>query len=102
MAVNTLENASGRSQAAVKAQTAPLLAPPIALSLPIFESIIALPSVVFFFSTYGKISSKMNFTYVSPKPSNSKLRLNLSNASSGFEAFMRPCITNTPIVIEYD
>jgi hypothetical protein len=50
MVLNTLEYASGRSQAAVKAPTAPLLAPPMALSFPDFDKMITLPSVVLSFN----------------------------------------------------
>ena len=49
----------GRSHAAVKAQTAPLLDPPMARSLPFFDKCIARPSLVFCFSTSSKISSRI-------------------------------------------
>ena len=42
--LKTRRNASGRSQAAVKAQIAPLLAPPMARSLPSRDSLIGRPS----------------------------------------------------------
>ena len=46
MALKTRRNESGRSQAAVKAQIAPLLAPPMARSFGSFESRIGRPSAV--------------------------------------------------------
>lgn len=46
-ALNTRRNASGRSQAAVKAQIPPLLAPAMARSLGFFEKFNKRPSVVF-------------------------------------------------------
>src|SRR5688500_11626690 len=55
--LNTRLNASDRSQAAVKAQIAPLLEPPIARSFADFESLIARPSLVVFVSSAGSNSS---------------------------------------------
>ena len=52
----------GRSQAAVNAQIAPLLAPPIARSFGSFERRIARPSDAFFLSTSGNSSSSRKRT----------------------------------------
>jgi hypothetical protein len=62
IALKTRLKASGRSQAAVNAQIAPLLDPPMALSLAFRESRIGLPSEVFLVSTSGKISFSRNRT----------------------------------------
>ena len=61
MAENTREKASGRSQAAVKAQIAPEELPAMARSLPFFESRIARPSAVFFFLLLGRGIQKYCF-----------------------------------------
>ena len=57
MALKTRRNESGRSQAAVKAQIAPLLAPAMARSFGSFESRIGRPSAAVFVSTSGSSSS---------------------------------------------
>ena len=60
--LKTRRKESGRSQAAVNAAIAPLLAPAMQRSLPSFDSRIARPSAVFLVSTSGKSSSSRNRT----------------------------------------
>ena len=58
--LNTRENPSGRSQAAVKAAIAPLEVPPMERSAARFESTILRPSAVACVSTNGSSSSSRN------------------------------------------
>jgi hypothetical protein len=60
IALNTRRKESGRSQAAVNAQIAPLLLPAMQRSLPSLEILIARPSAVFLVSTSGRIYSSTN------------------------------------------
>jgi hypothetical protein len=88
--LNTRRNASGRSQATVKAQIAPELAPPIAQSFGSVETL-------YFRRTSGSTSSRRKRAYRSPMLSYSKLRLNRGSAP-GFAAGTTPGLRKTPIV----
>jgi hypothetical protein len=61
IALNTRLKPSGRSHAAVKAQIAPELAPPMARSLPLFDRMIFRSPGAVLVCTAGRSSSRTNF-----------------------------------------